>query len=349
MISELTRTAIRGDSIDPAALEAALHHIMTGAADPVQVGGLLTALASQPLDARLVAAAARALREHRVAIHAQVRPLIDTCGTGGDGAGTFNISTAAALVVAAAGGAVAKHGNRGVSSAVGSADVLEAAGAQLELAPERAVQLLDATGFAFLFAPAFHPAMRHVAPVRRALGIRTLFNVLGPLANPALADSQLIGVYAPELTLVLAEALRELGSRSALVVHCAGSDGSALDEIGLHAPTIGHRLHGDTIEPFRLDPSDYGIAPAPLEALRGGDAARNVEILGTALAGETGPLADVVALNAGAALHVAGMTDSIGEGIERARAEMSAGSALRVLDRYVLSSRDTASTEARRA
>ncbi len=334
-IPQLIRSALAGDGIEPTALEDALHTIMQGDAEPVQVAGLLVALATQPLQASLLAAAARALRAHRIAIHPNVRPLIDTCGTGGDGAGTFNISTAAAFVVAAAGGAVAKHGNRGVSSPVGSADVLEAAGCSLDLGADRARELLDACGFVFLFAPSFHPAMAHVAPVRRSLGVRTLFNVLGPLANPALAEHQLLGVYDPDATHVMAEALRELGSRSALVVHCDG-----LDEIGLHAVTRGHRLRDDKIEPITIDPADVGIDAAPIEDLAGaGDATANAEQLGQALSGAAGPRSDVVAINAAAALEVAGIAGDLREGVGKARDCMTSGAALRVLDRYIESSK----------
>jgi anthranilate phosphoribosyltransferase len=282
------------------------------------------------------------MRAHRIAVTTEVRPLVDTCGTGGDRTGTFNISTAAALVVAAAGGAVAKHGNRSVSSKAGSADVLEAAGAVLSLGPREAARALDATGFSFLFAPIFHPAMANVAPVRKALGIRTLFNLLGPLANPALAQRQLLGVYDPGMTRVMAEALIELGCESALVIHCEG-----LDEIGLHAVTQGHFVNKGRVTTFTLDPADLGIARAPLEALQGGDAQRNAEILRSVLDGEEGPRADVVALNAAAALGVAGLTRDLAEGLRVAREVLRNRGAARVLTRYVETSKRLASEEGR--
>jgi anthranilate phosphoribosyltransferase len=333
MIPKLISAFLAGDQIEPPALEDALHAIMEGNVSDAQIAGLLVAMAGQPLQAPLLAAAARALRAHRVAVHPQVRPLVDTCGTGGDGAGTFNISTAAAMVVASAGAAVAKHGNRGVSSRVGSADVLEAVGCTLAVSPDGARDLLDATGFVFLFAPAFHPAMKHVGPVRKSLRIRTLFNVLGPLANPALAEFQLVGVYEPALTRVMAETLRELGGKSALVVHCSG-----LDEIGLHAPTEGHRLVDGRIESFRLDPADIGVQGAPISSLQGGEPDENAALLRTALAGEPGPHADIVALNAAAALEVAGKVPDLRQGLELARERMSSGQALAVLERYAESS-----------
>lgn len=334
MIPELIQTLVAGDPVDPSAVEEILHDIMQGRADSVQVSGLLVALAARPVEAAILAAAARVLRAHQRSIHPNVRPLVDTCGTGGDGAGSFNISTTAAMVLAAAGCAVAKHGNRGVSSKVGSADVLEAAGCSLDLSPEQATKMLDATGFVFLFAPAFHPAMKNVAAVRQRLGVRTMFNLLGPLANPAEAEYQLLGVYDAGLTRVMAGALRELGAKGALVVHCAG-----LDEIGLHGVTTGHRLQGGEIEPFHLDPADYGLAPASVTELSGGDAETNVGHMRDVLTGETqGPRADVVAINAAAALFVAERVASIQDGLDVARELISSGAGLRVLERYAESS-----------
>jgi anthranilate phosphoribosyltransferase len=342
MIPDLIEKLLRAEPADPKALEDALHQIMMGEVPAPLTAGLLVALRVREPDARTLAACARAMRAHRIAVTTEVRPLVDTCGTGGDRTGTFNISTAAALVVAAAGGAVAKHGNRSVSSKAGSADVLEAAGAVLSLGPREAARALDATGFSFLFAPIFHPAMANVAPVRKALGIRTLFNLLGPLANPALAQRQLLGVYDPGMTRVMAEALIELGCESALVIHCEG-----LDEIGLHAVTQGHFVNKGRVTTFTLDPADLGIARAPLEALQGGDAQRNAEILRSVLDGEEGPRADVVALNAAAALGVAGLTRDLAEGLRVAREVLRNRGAARVLTRYVETSKRLASEEGR--
>jgi anthranilate phosphoribosyltransferase len=342
MIPDLIEKLLGAEEADPKALEDALHRIMMGEVPAPLTAGLLVALRVREPDARTLAACARAMRAHRIAVTTEVRPLIDTCGTGGDRTGTFNISTAAALVVAAAGGAVAKHGNRSVSSKAGSADVLEAAGAVLSLGPREAARALDATGFSFLFAPIFHPAMANVAPVRKALGIRTLFNLLGPLANPALAQRQLLGVYDPGMTRVMAEALLELGCESALVIHCEG-----LDEIGLHAVTQGHFVNQGRVTPFALDPADLGIARAPLEALQGGDAQRNAEILRSVLEGEEGPRADVVALNAAAALGVAGLTRDLAEGLRVAREVLKNRGAARVLARYVETSKRLAAEEGR--
>lgn len=339
MIPTLIRSILDDHTVEPDRLEQALSAIMRGEVEEAQVGGLLVALATLSPDGALLAAAARSLRAHAVAIDPpRRRTLVDTCGTGGDGSGTFNISTAVAMVAAAAGAAVAKHGNRGVSSAVGSADVLEAAGCALELDPIQARELLDSIGFVFLFAPVFHPAMKHVAPVRRSLGIRTLFNLLGPLANPALAECQLVGVYDAGLTDVVCQALLELGSDEALVVHCAG-----LDEIGLHGPTVGHRLRAGAVSEVRIEPGDLGLERAPLEALQGGaTAAENLAILRDALGADRGPRQDVVALNSAAVLDLAGLVSGLGEGLELAREQIRSGAALRVLDRYVESSRPAA-------
>ena len=333
MMTGVITRLIRGETLSPGEIEDALHRIMEGEVEATQVAALLVGLACRPPGPEILAAAAGVLRFHGLSVRPSVRPLVDTCGTGGDGAGTFNVSTTAAMVVAGAGAAVAKHGGRGVSSPVGSADVMDAAGVRLDLSPQRAEELLDATGFVFLHAPVFHPAMARVASVRRSLGVRTIFNLLGPLANPARAECQLLGVSEPSLTAVMAETLRRLGSRSALVVHCGG-----LDEVGLHAPTFGHRLIEGEVRPFRLDPRELGLSAAPPAALAGGDAATNARIMRGVLAGEEGPRADVVALNAGAALMVAGMAQDVREGFHVAREVLAGGDALRVLERYVSSS-----------
>ena len=340
MIPELIERLLAGETAEPKALEDALHRIMMGEVPQPQTAGLLVALRVKEPDAKTLAACARAMRAHRIAVQSEVQPLVDTCGTGGDRAGSFNISTAAALVVAAAGGAVAKHGNRSVSSKAGSADVLEASGAALSLGPKEVEKCLDSTGFAFLFAPVFHPAMANVAPVRKALGVRTLFNLLGPLANPALAERQLMGVYDPAMTKVMAEALLELGTEGALVIHCDG-----LDEIGLHGVTRGHFVNEGKVEPFTLDPKDLDLEPAPIESLKGGNAEENAKILEAVLNGEKGPKADVVAINAAAALGVAGLTRDLAEGLKVAREALADGSAARVLERFVSTSQRLAALE----
>ena len=333
MIASLIEDVL-SDRCSPQALEDAIHSVMLGEVGDAALAGLLVALRSRPLQAPQLAAMARALRAHRLALRCRVRPLIDTCGTGGDGSGSFNISTAAAFVIAACGGAVAKHGNRSVSSKTGSADVLEALGVPIALSPDEASLQLDATGFAFLFAPIYHPAVAQAMPARRALGIRSHFNLLGPLSNPALAEQQLLGVATPDLTKPMAEALAELGCRQGLVVHCDG-----LDEIGLHAETRGHRIRTDgEIVDVCIDPREHGFKAAPIAALRGGEAAENADILRRVLENEPGPQRDVVLLNAAAALDIAGLAPNLDSAIEAARNALSNGAAARVLERVASAS-----------
>ncbi len=330
MINHLTQNILDDRPIDHALLEEVLQRIVRGSIDEVQTAGLLTALAARAPRTDVLVAGATVLRSQGESIVPQHRPLLDTCGTGGDGSGTFNISTAAAVVVAAAGVAVAKHGNRGVLAKVGSADVLSAYGCEVDVTPAQSRKLLDTNGFALLFSPRFHPAMANVAPVRRRLGIRTLFNLLGPLANPAQPECQLLGVYNPAMTRVMAEALQELGTTSALVVHCAG-----LDEIGLHAITTGHWLRNGAIESFQIDPIELGLDPASIEDLQQADTeAGAADLLRDAIRGEGGARSDVVALNAGAALHLADAVPNLEAGLEEARKVMARGAAVRLLDRY---------------
>ncbi len=285
-----------------------------------------------------VAAAARVLRRHALPVETTREPLVDTCGTGGDGAHTLNISTAAALTAAACGAAVAKHGNRSVSSRCGSADVLEALGVPLELPPQTLGRLLDECGFAFLFAPRLHPAMRAVMPVRRELGIRTVFNLLGPLANPAGVRRQVVGVYAAGVQELLAGALAELGAEHAWVVH--SSDG--LDELSVGAPTrVVEVREGRVTGEFTVDPQDLGLA-GRREELAGGEAAANAARLGGLLAGEERdtPATAAVALNAGAALVVAGVVTTLAEGVERARAALADGAPAQLLTKVVSRARE---------
>lgn len=253
--------------------------------------------------------------------------MVDTCGTGGDGRGTFNISTAAAFAAAAAGVPIAKHGNRSVSSQCGSADVLEASGVSLESSPEGAGRCLDEVGIAFLFAPKLHPAMREVMPVRRELGVRTVFNVLGPLTNPAGAKRQLLGVYSADLVERIAEVLRRLGSEHALVVH-----GEGLDEITTTGSTRIAEVKEGEVTVFEVTPEELGVPRATAEDLAGGDAAHNARLLRGVLEGSGGPLADVTAINAGAAVYVGGKAPSLAAGIEAARRALAGGGALEKLE-----------------
>ncbi len=331
MIQQALRTLVneRRDLTEEQAA-AAMRQVMAGEATPAQIAALVVALRLKGETAAEVAGMARVMREHalRVPVHG---PVVDTCGTGGDGRGTFNISTAAAFVVAAAGVRVAKHGNRAISSSCGSADVLEALGARIDLPPEAVAECVQRVGVGFMFAPVFHPAMRHAAGPRRELGVRTIFNVLGPLTNPAGAEIQVLGVAEERLGPLMADALLRLGSRRALVVH--GEDGT--DEITTTGNTLAWEVSDGGVRAYRIAPEDVGLSRCRPEDLRGGDAAQNAATLRALLRGENGPLADVVALNAGATLYVSGCARELREGVASARRTMASGEAERVLDRFV--------------
>lgn len=311
--------------------------VLAGEATSAQIAAFVVALRMKGESAEEIAAAARALRKHCELIHPNVDgPLLDTCGTGGDGLHTFNISTAAAVVAAACGIAVAKHGNRAVSSMAGSADVLEALGVRIDLAPQRVQQCIEQVGIGFLFAPSHHGAMRHVAPVRRELGIRTLFNLLGPLSNPASATHQLVGVYDPERAVPLALALRSLGLTAAWVVH--GQDG--LDEVSPSGSTTVAQLAGDAVTTFEVRPDDFGLPEAPIEALRGGDARRNAKVIRGVLLGDEGPARVAVLINAAAALCVTGIASDRRSAAEQAAEAIDSGAAQAVLQRWVQFTRE---------
>jgi anthranilate phosphoribosyltransferase len=314
-----------GSDLEPAEAEEAVRAIMAGEATPAQIGAFLALLRRKGETAEEILGAARAMRAAMTPVRSRHPLVADTCGTGGDGAGTFNISTAAAFVVAGAGVPVAKHGNRAASSRAGSADVVEALGVRVDLPPQELGRCLDELGIAFLFAQAHHGAMRHAAAPRRELGFRTIFNLIGPLANPAGAHVQVVGVPEADLVAKMAAALRALGSRRALVVH--GGDG--LDEFTLDGPS----LVADTAEPGAIcvrevRPEDAGLAPAPREALRGGSAAENAAIVEAVLRGERGPRRDVVCLNAAAALVAAGAAPDLRAGVLLAQAAIDDGRAV---------------------
>jgi anthranilate phosphoribosyltransferase len=325
---EALKRLMGGSGLGRDEMQSLVGRLMDGELSEPMKAALLVALAMKRESADEIAGAAAAMRERVLRIPHSQRDVVDTCGTGGDGRGTFNISTAAALVAAAAGAPVAKHGNRSVSSRSGSADVLQALGVRIDAPPEIAGAALDKLGIAFLFAPILHPAMREVMPVRRELGVRTVFNLLGPLTNPAGARRQLMGVYAAELVPVIARVQAELGSEHALVVH--GSDG--LDEITLTGPTAVGEVRGGRVETYEVAPEDFGLARCRLEDLVGGDPAQNAAAMRGVLAGQPGPLLDVVALNAGAALYVAGRASGIRDGLEAARAAIASGAARGKLD-----------------
>ena len=308
--------------------EALFGRLMDGElSDPVKAA-LLIALRMKGEEPAEIAGAAAAMRRRSVKIPHSRLAVVDTCGTGGDGRGTFNISTAAAPVASAAGVPVAKHGNRSVSSKSGSADVLAALGVKIDVTPEVAGRALDEIGIAFLFAPVLHPAMREVMPVRRELALRTVFNVLGPLTNPAGARRQLMGVYAPHLVERIGRVLAELGAEHALVVH--GDDG--LDEISTTGTTRIAEVKDGAVRTFALEPEDLGLARANVADLAGGGPEENAAAMRRLLAGEPGPLADIVIANAGAAIWVGGLAEDLGGGAALAREALGSGAAARKLE-----------------
>jgi anthranilate phosphoribosyltransferase len=330
-LREAIEVAACGREVPPDVLAAAFSEICAGGASDVQIAALLVALRTRGETVAEIVAAARALRAAAVTAPCLDPRTVDTCGTGGDGADTFNISTTAAFVVAGAGVPVAKHGNRAASSRSGSIDVLEALGVAVDLAVDVSAKILAEVGIAPFFARRAHPAMRHVAPVRQALGIRTLMNCMGPLLNPLGVRKQLIGVYARELVVPLAEALSALGSERALVVH--GSDG--LDEITTTGPTHAARLAAGRVEAFEIEPAALGIESAAPEALAGGDAHDNAEILRAVLDGETGARRDIVLLNAAAGIWVGGAAESLAHGVGLARQSIDSGAARGKLDALI--------------
>jgi anthranilate phosphoribosyltransferase len=311
-----------------------MDQVMTGVAPPAALAGLLAALAMKGERPAEIVGFARTMRAHAVPLSAPPGDVFDTCGTGGDRSGTFNISTAAAVVLAACGVRVAKHGNRSVSSRCGSADVFEQLGVNVAAPPPVVERTLNEAGIAFFFAPVFHPSMKHAGATRRELGIRTVFNLLGPLTNPAGAARQVVGVPRPELTETLARALQLLGSTRAWVVH--GADG--IDEISTTGYTKVSECRDGAVKTFYLHPADFGMRKAAPGELGGGDAAANADIIRRVLAGDAGAARDVVLLNAGAALFVAGRAATVVDGIRTAAAAIDDGAARATLDRLVRSS-----------
>lgn len=333
MIGQLKRVS-RGHALSEEEAADALTSIMRGGESPVHIAGLVMALAARGETVDEIVGMAAAAR--RFALPVPFGPdVLDTCGTGGDGHNTFNISTASAVVIAACGVPVAKHGGRSSSSDCGSADVLEELGVHIDADPHTAASCLRSAGITFLHAPVFHPAFRHVRAVRRELGVRTVFNLLGPLCNPAGARLQTLGVPSPELVAPMAEVLTRLGVHRALVFHA--EDG--LDELSIGASSLVVEVVGDQRRQYRIDPADLGLAPAPVSALAGGDRVRNAEIIRRILAGEPGPPRDVVLLNAAAGLRAAGRAGDWPEGIALAATAIDSGAAAEVLDRWTEFSR----------
>jgi anthranilate phosphoribosyltransferase len=345
MIKDAIAKVIKREDLTQAEMEAAMDEIMTGQATPAQIGALLAGLRMKGETVEEIAGAARVMRAKatridmgnhlvnidRDEINVEEETILDTCGTGGDGTNTFNVSTATALVAAGAGVRVAKHGNRAVSSVCGSADVLEHLGVKLDLPPRSVADCIREVGIGFLYAPLFHGAMKHAAGPRREMGIRTIFNLLGPLTNPAGATVQVLGVYDQALTEKIARVLGRLGSKEAFVVCGEGT----FDEISICGPTRVSHLKAGKVETFDMVPEDYGFPRAGVEAIRGGDAQDNARIIREVLEGDKGPKRDMVLLNAGAALMVAGLGSDLRGGIKRAAESIDSGKARAKLDSLI--------------
>jgi len=309
---------------------AVMAEIMDGEATPAQIGAFMTALRIKGETVDEIAGMARVMREHALRVTHSGR-LIDTCGTGGDGSGTFNVSTAAAFIAAAAGISVAKHGNRAASSACGSADVLEALGARIELSPEQVGTCIAEAGIGFMFAPAFHPAMKYAAGPRRELGVRTVFNILGPLTNPAGAQGQVVGVPSDDLVEKMAAALSRLGTEHALVVH--SDDG--LDELSISAPTLVCEVKRSEMSTYHITPEEVGLERSPRAAILGSDPEQNAKTMRAVLSGAEGPMLDYTLINAGGALVVGGVATDMRDGVARARELATSGAAASALDRFI--------------
>lgn len=330
MLKDAISKLVSKSDLSESEMTACITEIMDGKATDAQIGAFLTAIRMKGESIDEITGAAKAMRAKSIKIKSP-EGAIDTCGTGGDNLGTFNISTASAFVVAAAGIPVAKHGNRSVSSKSGSADVLEALGIKIDLTPDRVEKCLFETNFAFLFAPLFHPAMRFVAQARKEMGIRTIFNILGPITNPADTKSQIIGIFSPHLTEVIAKVLMNLGSKSALVVH--GLDG--IDEITLSGKTQVSELKNGTVKTYFISPEELGLHSMPLESILGGSKEINAEIIMSVFEGTKGPHRDVVVLNAGAAIFVAGRAKNIVEGIKMAETMIDSKKAFQKLNEII--------------
>jgi anthranilate phosphoribosyltransferase len=327
-IREAIERLVRRNNLSEEQTIDVMNQIMTGEATPLQVASFLTALRMKGETVEEITGAARVMRDKARRVRAGSEIVLDTCGTGGDQKGTFNISTASAFVAAGAGVHVAKHGNRSVSSQSGSADVLAALGVKVDAPRERVEGCIQKIGIGFLFAPLLHEAMKYAVQPRRDIGIRTIFNLLGPLTNPAMANHQLIGVYGSELVLVIAQVLKNLGSARAMVVH--GMEG--LDEISLCGPTKVAELRGGEVKEFTIEPEKLGLERCPLEALHGGSAEKSAAIIQGIFQGNKGPARDVVLLNSGAALYVSGKAETFEQGMRLAAESIDSGRARQKLE-----------------
>ena len=330
--SEALQSCIEGRELSHDDMTAMMRHIMSGDIPPTLVAAFLVALRTKKETVGEIAAAAQVMREFATPVHVKdTRHLVDVVGTGGDGAHTFNISTAAMFVAAAAGAKIAKHGNRSVSSKSGSADVLESLGVNLNVSPERVAESISTLGVGFMFAPNHHPAMKNVVPIRRELGVRTIFNILGPLTNPANAKHILMGVFNAELVGIQARVLQSLGMTHAMVVF--GRDG--LDEISLEGPTLIGELKNGLVSEYEIHPRDFGLSTAPTSSFQVANAEESKQIVLRVLGGEAGPASDIVCLNAGATLYVADLAPNIATGVAMAKAAIASGAARSTLDKFI--------------
>jgi anthranilate phosphoribosyltransferase len=312
-------------------MTAVMNQIMTGECTPAQIGGFLVGMRMKGETVDEITAAARVMRDLSTSVMVDVDHLVDTCGTGGDASGSFNISTASAIVTAAAGAHVAKHGNRSVSGATGSADVLEAAGVNLNITPAQVGDCISQVGVGFMFAQKHHSAMRHAIGPRKEMAVRTIFNVLGPLTNPAGAPNQVIGVFAKELVEPLAQVLKQLGSRHVMIVH--SDDG--MDELSVSAASTVAELKNGEVKTYTVEPSDFGLEKSDIECLKVDNVEQSLAMIQSVLANQAGPAKDIVCLNAGAAIYVSGITDTLLAGVQKAQSVIADGKAAKILEGLV--------------
>ncbi len=333
-IQAAIKSVVAGQDLSTEDMSAVMREIMTGECTPAQIGGFLVGLRMKGESVDEISAAVMVMRELSTRVEVDPEYLVDTCGTGGDASGSFNISTASAIVAAAAGARVAKHGNRSVSSKSGSADVLEAAGVNLEIKPEQVGSCIEQIGVGFLFAQKHHSAMRHAIGPRREMAVRTIFNILGPLTNPAGAPNQVIGVFDGELVEPLAHVLKQLGSRHVMVVHA--EDG--MDEISISANTRVAELKGGEVNSYNLSPSDFGMELADSSELKVDSVEQSLAMIRSVLGNTPGPALDIVCLNAGAAIYVSGLTETLSAGVEKAQSAIAEGKAAEMLSSLVAES-----------
>lgn len=338
MYREMMEKLINRENLSENEMVTLMNEIMSGKLTDSQIAGILTALRAKGETREEITGCAKVMREKASKVNVQDKHAIDTCGTGGDGKHTFNVSTLAAIVAAAAGVTVVKHGNRSVSSKCGSADVLADLGVNIDMDPQGAERCLEQAKITFLFAPKYHPSMKYVMKARRELGVRTIFNILGPLANPGMVNSQIIGVFDEKLTEIIAQVLKELGLTRALIIH--GMDG--LDEISISAGTKVSELKDGEIKTYYIEPENFGFKRGNIDDIKGGDPEENARMIISLLKGGDGTVRDIILINAGAAIYMGGKADSIMEGIQLARVAIDSGSAMDKLNEFIRISQEVA-------